>query len=102
MILDEQALRWTGDVRSKALAHGWNVYEQSLRNPRQHDPSLILTRGHRVIMAYLRTGRVRNDPPVDRFSDLDDIEVYVWRRRDWPIIVGILATPDRPRKRPQE
>lgn len=96
MILDERALKWTGEVRSRALNAGWNVYEQSLRNQRQHDPSLVMVRADRVILAYLRTGRPRPVPPVDRFAGLPGVETYVWRPADLPFVAVTLTSKTPP------
>ena len=94
MILNESAIRWNNEVRSTALNHGWNFYEQTLRNQRQHDPAVVLIRGDRVILAYLRSGRPRTEPPVARFAGVAGVEVYVWHPRDrYDMLRVLLAGP---------
>ena len=96
VILNEKALGWMLDVRARALRAGWNVYEQSLRNQRQRDPSLVMLRGDRAILAYLRLGKPRIEPPVDRYAGLTEVEVYVWYPSDLRTIKAILTSETRP------
>ena len=101
MLLNESALRWNAEVRSIALNHGWMVYEQAPRNQRQRDPSMVLTRGDRVLLVYLRSGRPRVEPPVERFADVAGVEVHVWHPRDRSTVMRRLISPDIPRNRPE-
>ncbi|WCD86383.1 hypothetical protein KPP03845_102729 [Streptomyces xanthophaeus] len=85
-------IQWNVRVTDQARALGWQVYPQSGgANSRPADPSLILTRGPRVLLVYLRTGRRRADrqPPVERFPD--GIETTCWYPEDWPQVLGALA-----------
>ena len=95
MILDTKALAWQEKVTAEALRRGWNVYHQVLRNQRQHDPSVILLRHHRMIVAYLRTAKPRARPPIERFDPIPGVESVVWLPADWPIVVAQLIS-DRP------
>lgn len=83
MKLTPEQQRWMEEVASEARKAGWTVYQQSLLRQRQHDPSLILVRGPRVVFAYLRMGRQRPDkaPDLSRW-DGDAIEAVVWHRDD--------------------
>lgn len=95
MLLNESAIRWNNEVRSAALNHGWNFYEQSLHNQRQHDPAAVLIRGDRVVLVYLRSGRARVEPPVARFAGLPGVEVYVWHPKNRFEMLRVLKSPAR-------
>jgi hypothetical protein len=64
--------------------HGWCVYAQKLTNQRHREPSIVLARADRVILAYLRTTSRNNQP---------GLEYYVWRPADWPSIRSELIEP---------
>ncbi|MGW2438750.1 hypothetical protein ACWCY1_18710 [Streptomyces goshikiensis] len=89
-------LQWDDRVTAQARSLGWQVYPQSGANSRPADPSLILTRGPRVLLVYLRTGRRRADrqPPVERFPE--GIETACWYPDDWPQVLGVLAGGQAP------
>ncbi|MFD0854541.1 hypothetical protein ACFQ07_20055 [Actinomadura adrarensis] len=96
MLLNDAAHAWNNEVRSKALNLGWMVWEQAVRNQRQHEPSLVLLRGDRLILAYLRTGRPRAMPSTERFAEIPGVEVYVWRPPDWTSVLVTLLGDGRP------
>lgn len=84
-------LEWNDRVTTQARKLGWQAYTQIGANSRPADPSLILTRGPRVLLVYLRTGRRLADrqPPVERFPD--GMETACWYPEDWPRVLGALA-----------
>ncbi|WP_053680302.1 hypothetical protein [Streptomyces sp. WM4235] len=84
-------LQWNTRVTDHARSLGWMAYTQIGPNSRPEDPSLILTRGPRVVLVYLRTGRRRADrqPPVERFPD--GMVTVCWYPEDWPQVLGVLA-----------
>lgn len=94
MKLGLEQLQWNDRVITQARSLGWMAYTQIGPNSRPGDPSLILTRGPRVLLAYLRTGRRRADrqPPLERFPE--GIETACWYPEDWPRVLGAL-TADR-------
>lgn len=94
MKLGLEQLQWNERVTTQARTLGWMAYTQIGANSRPADPSLILTRGPRVLLVYLRTGRRRADrqPPVERFPE--GIETHVFYPEDWPRVLGAL-TGDR-------
>ncbi|MGW0774551.1 hypothetical protein ACWD01_13070 [Streptomyces sp. NPDC002835] len=83
MILNDTQLRWHSRVVSLARKSGWSVFEPQLtRSLKQHDPSMVLTKGSRLLVVWLRTGRPRADrrPPVDRYAT--GVETYLWYPSD--------------------
>ncbi|MFE1344717.1 hypothetical protein [Streptomyces sp. NPDC058757] len=90
MRLGLEQLAWNDRVITQARKLGWTAYGQVGANKRPADPALILTRGPRILVVWLRTGRRRSDrqPPVERFPDA---EVYVWYPDDWARVLGALT-----------
>lgn len=93
MILGPNELAWLERVTTTATRHGWTVYAQQLVNQRQHDPSVVLIKGSRVVMVFLRTSFHRDHTPMlTRFDRVPGVETYVWRQADWPQISILLRT----------
>ncbi|MFD5105715.1 hypothetical protein [Streptomyces cinereoruber] len=95
MKLGLEQLKWNDRVTTQARKLGWSAYDQITANKRTADPSLILTRGPRLLVVWLRTGRRRPDrqPPVERFPGA---EVHVWYPDDWPRVLGALVASPAP------
>ncbi|MFJ4867779.1 hypothetical protein [Streptomyces sp. NPDC088757] len=91
MKLGPEQSAWNDRVTTQARKLGWTAYGQTAANTRTADPSLILVRGPRILVVWLRTGRRRPDrqPPVERFPGA---EVHVWYPDDWPRVLGTLVT----------
>lgn len=89
-------LQWNDRVTTQARKLGWQAYTQITANSRPGDPSVILTRGPRVLLVYLRTGRrlVDRQPPLERFPE--GIETHVFYPEDWPRVLGALITDRAP------
>jgi hypothetical protein len=94
VILGQNELAWQEKVTAEAMRLGWTPYAQVLRNERQHDPSVVLVHGERVIVAYLRTKSPRARPPLERFAGVAQVETYVWCPADWSLIrVVLMCSP---------
>lgn len=84
--------------RPARTKHGW-------KTPVSADgvgfPDLILVRGDRLVIAELKsdTGKVSDEQTVwlDAFSGVANVEVFVWRPREWPEVVATLNGPATPR-----
>jgi hypothetical protein len=77
--------------RSWLLRLGWTPYLQTTRNQRQAAPSIVLIRGPRIVLAYLRTSK-RNDrrPPLDAVGQMTGAEVVHWAPADRSTIKRVL------------
>jgi hypothetical protein len=84
MIPLQNEWKWIEKVTRKAGEHRWTVFGQQLRSQRQHEPTLILTKGDRVLLVWLRTAKPRHDrmPPMERYKDAG-FEAYLWTPTDW-------------------
>jgi hypothetical protein len=93
VILGARELAWQSDVVAEALRRGWTAYAQTTANQRQGLPSLMLIRGRRILLIFLRTTtRPDRTPAVDRLPTWPGVEVYVWARSGWPSLVAVLAS----------
>jgi hypothetical protein len=94
VILDEKSLAWQLEVAQLASREGWTVYDQTPRNRRQHAPSLVLIRGGRVILAYLRTTkRGAHAELASRMGEFSGHEVVLWTPGDKAAIKTTLTVP---------
>ncbi|MEO6090817.1 MAG: hypothetical protein ABIQ18_47715 [Umezawaea sp.] len=92
MILGDPELAWQEKITTLATRHGWTVYAQQLGNQRQHEPSLVLIKGSRVVAVFLRTSFRRDRTPMlTRFASVPGVETYVWCQTDWPRITALLS-----------
>lgn len=91
MLLRAAQREWNDRVIRKAQSRGYQVYGQVSANKRLGDPSLILTKGRRVLLVWLRTGKRPTASPVpDRFPG---VESHLWYPADWPRVVTALELP---------
>ncbi|RCW38475.1 hypothetical protein DFQ14_12218 [Halopolyspora algeriensis] len=94
MKLDSKALEWQQRVTEEAARHKWTVYRQSHPRHRERDPSIVLVRADRVILAYLRTNSRRDRQPfTGRFDEAPGMEIYVWHPTDWAQVRAELMVP---------
>lgn len=78
--------------RPARTKHGW-------KTPVSADgvgfPDLILVRGDRLVIAELKsdTGKVSDEQTVwlDAFAEVPNLEVFVWRPREWSEVVETLT-----------
>lgn len=93
MQLQPAQIEWNERVATEARKRGFSVFVQQRTNQRQHDPSLILTRGPRIVLVWLRTGRRKPLPQVDVHRAAGR-EAHAWWPADWPFVVStLLLTP---------
>jgi len=90
-------------VIERARFHGWHIYhplpavvgknQRTMTAQLGHSgfPDLVLLRPPRLIFAELKVGR--NHPTVNQREWIDglervpEVEMYVWRDRDWPDLI---------------
>ena len=90
-----EALFLAGVLRF-AHTNGWLTYHthNSRRSPAGF-PDIVLTDGHVVIIAELKTARGKLTPEQARWLSMlehtHQVEVYCWRPQDWPAIRQRLA-----------
>lgn len=89
MRLQTAQLQFNDRVTTEARRHGYTVFAPQRENQRRHDPSLILVRGPRVILLWLRMGRRKLLPQVDQHGGAGR-EAYGFWPADWPLIVRVL------------
>ena len=86
-------------VTELATLTGWLVYHTyDSRRSQAGFPDLVLARGDRLIFAELKTDRGRIRPSqrlwLERLGAIADqqpnVQVYLWRPKDWPGIEKIL------------
>lgn len=80
---------------NEARKHRYTVFVPQRENQRGDDPSLILVRGPRVIMLWLRMGRRKPVPQVDRHTEAGR-EAYAFWPADWPLILRVLLAEPAP------
>lgn len=95
MRLQPAQLQWNDRVATEARKHGFTVYVPQRENQRGHDPSLILVRGPRVILLWLRMGRRKPLPQVDLHHEAGR-EAHGFWPADWPLILRVLLREQGP------
>ncbi|GGV83866.1 hypothetical protein GCM10010294_60910 [Streptomyces griseoloalbus] len=95
MRLQPAQLQYNHRVITEARKRGFTAFTPDRENQRGDDPSLILVRGPRVIMLWLRMGRRKPLPQVDRNTEAGR-EAYAFWPADWPLLVRVLLRePDQ-------
>lgn len=89
MRLQPAQLEWNERVTAEARKRGFTVFAQQRENQRGHEPTLILTRGPRIVLVWLRTGRRKPLPQVDQHRQAGR-EAHAWWPADWPFVVSTL------------
>ncbi|WP_371551707.1 hypothetical protein OG266_39490 [Streptomyces sp. NBC_00554] len=95
MQLQLAQLQWMERVATEARKRGFTVFVQDRTNLRQHEASLILTRGPRIILVWLRTGRRKPLPQVDVHRQAGR-EAHGFWPADWPLILRVLLREPEP------
>ncbi|KUN95386.1 hypothetical protein [Streptomyces caeruleatus] len=95
MRLQPAQLQWNDRVMAEARKHRYTVFVPQRENQRGDDPSLILVRGPRVIMLWLRMGRRKPVPQVDRHREAGR-EAHAFWPADWPLFVRVLVMAPAP------
>ncbi|MEV4863098.1 hypothetical protein [Streptomyces ossamyceticus] len=89
MRLQLAQLQWNDRVITEARKRGFTAFSPQRENQRGHDPSLILVRGPRIILVWLRTGRRKPLPQVAEHRAAGR-EAHGWWPADWPDVVTTL------------
>jgi hypothetical protein len=68
------------EIASMARNLGWAVYMQSTRNQNQGMPSIVCVKPNKILMAFIRSGRLREDrlPVMDLWDQFGGVEVKLW------------------------
>ncbi|MFJ4829884.1 hypothetical protein ACIP79_08210 [Streptomyces sp. NPDC088747] len=94
MRLQSAQLEWNDRVTTEAQKRGFTAFTPQRENQRGHDPSLILVRGPRMLLLWLRTGRRKPLPAVDAYREAG-LDAHGFWPADWPQIVSLLLrAPD--------
>lgn len=89
MRLQPAQLQWNDRVMTEARKRGFTAFTPQRENQRGHDPSLILVRGPRIILVWLRCGRRKPVPAVGEHRQAGR-EAHLWYPADWPLVVSAL------------
>lgn len=59
-------------------------------------PDLVLVKGHRLLFVELKTDRgilsTEQKDVLGLLGECQKVEVYVWRPRDWALVLAVLST----------